>query len=66
MKRFFLLFLLFVPAAVFAAVHGQPDDITLPGPGTPIYILDVPFSETVLTAQNEEAELTVSSVSVEK
>lgn len=66
MKRIFLLLLLVILAGITGAVHARPDDITLPGPGTPIFFLDEPFSETILTAEDKEAEFTVSSVSVEK
>ena len=65
MKRFFCLLLFLALAAVFRITAAQSDDITLPGNISPLFYLEEPFSETVLSAADEELNVQVSSIAAE-
>ncbi len=64
MKRFLCLLFLSL-AAIFRLAAAQSDDITLPGKTSPLYTLDEPFSETVVSAADEELNVQVSSIAAE-
>ena len=64
MKRFLCLLLLSL-AAVFRLTSAQSDDITLPWNISPLFYLEEPFSETVLSAADEELNVQVSSIAAE-
>ena len=65
MKRFLCLLFLSL-AAIFRLAAAQSDDITLPGKTSPLYTLEEPFSETVVSAADEELSIQVSSIAAER
>lgn len=66
MCRIFRFLVLLICLFFFSTAFAQSDDITLIKSDSPLYYMENAFSETLLTSENEEAEITVSSVIVEK
>ncbi len=64
MKRFICLLILAL-SAVCRLAAAQSDDITLPGKISPLFYLEDPFSERVISAADEELNVQVSSITVE-
>ena len=65
MKRFICLLLFLSLSSVFRITAAQSDDITLPGKISPLFNLKEPFSEAVISAENEELNIQVSSIYAE-
>ena len=64
MKRLLCLLLLSL-AAVCRLAAARSDDITLPGKISPLFYLEDPFSETVISSADEELSVQVSMITAE-